>query len=56
MEKRFDIVFNSEKENGKSFQIANGLIITRIATVNTTAGITGLSAMMMLSLVMLNSF
>lgn len=26
MEKEFDIVFNSEKENGKSFQIANGYI------------------------------
>lgn len=26
MEKRFDIVFNSEKENGHSFQIANGYI------------------------------
>lgn len=26
MEKNFDIVFDSEKENGKSFQIANGYI------------------------------
>ena len=26
MEKDFDIVFNSKKENGKSFQIANGYI------------------------------
>lgn len=26
MEKNFDIVFNSEKESGKSFQIANGHI------------------------------
>ena len=26
MEKNFDIVFNSEKDNGKSFQIANGHI------------------------------
>lgn len=26
MEKKFDIVFNSEKDNGKSFQIANGHI------------------------------
>ena len=26
MEKNFDIVFNSEKENGHSFQIANGYI------------------------------
>ena len=26
MEKNFDIVFNSEKDNGKTFQIANGYI------------------------------